>query len=288
MTMKNCVNCFCLGLRMPRFTAKPSLPLLVAALFVLCAASAQTAFGQDMGQDFKFSATSGLSYSNGGYGTERNTNVLLDITTASVQTGNFKFNVGIPYMRISGRGLVIFDASGDPIIIDRRADLPPDVRTGWGDINLSGTYTVPPGLLDDYEVKLTADTKVPTGSARKHLSTGEADFGMDLDVSRQIGIWGPFLDVGYLIPGQPPTVHLDPTTSISTGSSIELGDHLVAIVSYEYAGSSTSLVDASHEMFGSLSWLFNNDVTLTGYGTVGLSTGSPNIGGGALISYGFN
>ena len=134
----------------------------------------------------------------------------------------------------------------------------------------------------------TGDTKVPTGSERRHLSTGEADFGMDIDVSRQIGVWGPFLDVGYLIPGQPPTFKLDATTSVSVGTSLELSDDLVAIASYEYAGSSTSLVDASHELFGSLSWLYNDSVTLTGYTTVGLSTGSPNFGVGLLLSYGFN
>jgi hypothetical protein len=285
--MKNCAIFPCLGLRRRCLAAKPALPFLLAALFVLCAAPVQTAFGQDL-DDFHFSATSGFSYSNGSYGTDRNTNVLLDVTTAGVQTGNFKFNVSIPYMRISGRGLVIFDASGDPLVINRHTTLPPDVRVGWGDLNLTGTYTIPPGLLDDFEVKLTGDTKVPTGSERRHLSTGEADFGMDIDVSRQLGVWGPFLDVGYLIPGQPPTFKLDATTSVSVGTSLELSDDLVAIASYEYAGSSTSLVDASHELFGSLSWLFDSKVTFTSYGTVGLSTGSPNIGGGMLLSYAFN
>jgi len=37
-----------------------------------------------------------------------------------------------------------------------------------------------------------------------------------------------------------------------------------------------------------LSWIQNDKLTLTGYGTVGLSSGSPDVGIGFLVSYGLN
>jgi hypothetical protein len=271
--------------------ARFSFPRSAGLALLLLAAGAGQAFAMDLPSsldDLQFTGTFGLQYSNGSYGTTRNTNVLLGLPTLSVETGNLQFNVSMPYMRISGRGLVVFDAAGNPIVINRRTSLPPDVRTGFGDLNLSASYTIPSGVLDAFEVKLTGSTKIPTASTRRRLSTGEADFGMSVDISRQFGKWSPFLTVGYLLPGKPDTYRLYNTVSISAGTSLELSNHMVAVASYDFDSASTPLVAASHELFGSLSWVRDDGVTLTTYGTAGLGSGSPAVGAGLMMSYDFN
>ena len=40
---------------------------------------------------------------------------------------------------------------------------PTDVRTGWGDLSLSASYTIPPAVLADFQVRVTGITKLPTG-----------------------------------------------------------------------------------------------------------------------------
>jgi hypothetical protein len=259
--------------------------LAVLALVFLLTGAGQ-AFAQT--QDFQFTGTFGTDYSNGSYGTSRNTDVELALATLGVQWENFKFAASMPYMRIAGRGLVVFDAAGNPIVINRNPKLAPDVRTGFGDLNLSTTYSIPPAVLDDFEVSITGRIKAPTASTRRRISTGEADFGLSVDVSHQYGIWGPFVTLGYLVPGQPVGYTLYNTVSISAGTSVTLADDLVAVVSYDHDSASAPQVNASQEMFGSLSWIISNSITLTGYGTGGLSIGSPNFGGGLLVSYGFN
>jgi hypothetical protein len=260
--------------------------VLLAVAVTLLSSGAKAATGQD--QDVQLTGTFGVGYSNGGYGTNRNTDVQLSLTTLSLATDDLKFDVSMPYMRISGRGLLVFDAAGNPEVINRRTTIIPDVRTGFGDLNFSATYSIPPAVLDDFEVKLTARIKAPTASERRRLSTGKADFGMSIDISREFGIWGPFVTVGYLVPGKPATYLLNNTVSISAGTSIELSDNLVSILSYDYDSESSPLVGSSKEMFGSLSWLVSKSITLTGYGSAGLSSGSPDVGGGLLVSYGFN
>jgi hypothetical protein len=262
----------------------------IALLLLPAAAMAQDKNqGWDFGfDDLHFGTALALEYSNGGYGTPRNTNVEIALPAISVESSGFKFTASLPYERISGRGLVIFDSVGNPVVINRRSGLPPDVRTGWGDLNLSASYTVPSVLLDGFDVKVSALTKVPTGSARRRLSTGEEDYGFSVDVSRKYGAWGPFVTFGYLVPGSPAAFVLYDTTSISAGTTLELTDTMVAAVSYDWDSASTPLVPASHELFGSLSWVGNNDITVTAYTTAGLSDGSPNIGGGLVLSYGFN
>jgi hypothetical protein len=239
-------------------------------------------------QDSRYTGTLGFNYSNGSYDTARNTNVELTLPALSMETEGFKFTASIPYIRISGRGLVVFDASGNPIVINRRSSLAPDVRTGWGDLNLSASYTLPAGILDDFEVRVGGSAKLPTGSARQRLSTGEADYGVSIDVSRRYGAWGPFVTFGYLFAGRTQAFQLYDTASVSAGTTLELSDNLVALASYDFDSASTPLVEASHALLGSLTWIADDHVNLTGYTTVGLSSGSPGIGGGLLLSYGFN
>lgn len=262
--------------------------LAVLTLLGLAMSSAFAADKDAPAPDWQLTGTFGLSDSSGNYGTPVNTDVLLGLSTLSVADGNFKFSASIPYMRIAGRGLVVFDASGNPIVINRRTSLPPDVRTGWGDVNFSASYTIPPSVLDDFEIRLTGVTKMPIGSARRRLSTGEYDFGASLDISRQFGIWGPFVTVGYLDLGKPAGFRLYNTTSVSAGTSLMLRDNLVAVASYEFDSADSPLVPAGHQLFGSLSWICNDRITLTGYGSVGLSAGSPDAGAGFLISYALN
>jgi hypothetical protein len=263
--------------------------MVVVALLALSPPAAAPSFAADKDyqpQDWQLTGTFGLNYSSGNYGTPINTDVLLGLPTLSVETGNLKFSASVPYMRIDGRGLVVFDASGNPIVINRRTALPPALRTGWGDANFSVSYTIPPAILSDFEVRLTGVTKMPIASARRRLSTGEYDFGASVDVSRQFGIWGPFVTVGYLNLGKPAGFTLYNTTSVSAGTSLTLSDDLVVVASYDYDSADSPLVPAGHELFGSLSWMHDDHITLTGYGTVGLSAGSPDFGVGFQISYG--
>lgn len=260
--------------------------ILVAAAMVQFFGCTETACANE--DDVRLTGTFGADYSNGGYGTTRNTNVLLNLSSLNAQIGDFKLSASVPYMRISGRGLVVFDAAGNPILINRRTSIVPNVRSGFGDLNLSATYTLPPAILDDFQVELTARAKVPTASTRRRLSTGVADFGFNVDVSRQIDFWRPFITVGYLISGQPSNYSLYNTVSIAIGTTIELDKSLVAIISYDQDSASAPQVGASREILGSLSWILSDSTTLTGYGTAGLSSGSPSVGTGLIVSYTFN
>jgi len=264
--------------------------ILVSVLAVF-SAGCGTAFAADDGilsPDWHLTGTLGVTNTNGSYGTPNTTNVLLGLSTISLSNDSFKFSAGLPYMRISGRGLLVFDASGNPIVINRRANGPTDVRTGWGDLNLSASYTIPPAALADFQIRITGITKLPTAPARRRLNTGEADFGMSVDVSRSFGDWTPFVTVGYLNRGQPAGFTFYDTSSVSNGTSYVLNQNLVVVASYDYDSPDAPQVTGAHELMGSLSWIRNDRMTLTGYVTTGLSSGSPDYGIGFLVSYGLN
>ena len=271
-----------------RVCKSAAVALAMAAMMPAGGAEAQTRDTSMLYPDWHWTANFGVTDTNGDYGTPNNTNVLLGLTTLSLSNDSFKFSASLPYMRISGRGLLVFDANGNPIVINRRANGPTDVRTGWGDLTLSASYTIPPAVLADFQVRVTGITKLPTGPARRRLNTGEADFGMNVDVSRSFGDWTPFVTVGYLNRGQPAGFTFYDTSSVAVGASYMLRDNPVAVASYDFDSADAPQVTAAHELMGSLSWIQSDKLTLTGYGTVGLSSGSPDMGIGFLVSYGLN
>ncbi|HWX90064.1 MAG TPA: hypothetical protein VNY75_07145, partial [Rhizomicrobium sp.] len=106
-----------------------------------------------------------------------------------------------------------------------------------------------------------------------------------VDISRQIDIWSPFVTFGYNVPGRPTTYSLVSAPSFSVGTSVQLDDNLLAIVSYDFDGTISSSLADSQQMFTSLSWLLNDQWTLTAYASLGMSGGAPSQGTGLLIGW---
>ena len=232
--------------------------------------------------------SSGLDYSSGRYGAKQSTDILVGLSNITLKTGDFQFSAALPYLSIVGPAYVVVGAGGALAIVNPKAGATSTQREGLGDLNLSATYTLQPEDFGGFEADFTGRTKIATADASKGLSSGETDFGFSVEVSRQIDIWEPFVTFGYTVPGSPVAYSLNSAPSFSVGTSVQLDDNLIAIASYDFNGSiSSSLADAQ-QLFGSLSWVFNDSLTLTGYAELGLSSGSPAQGTGLLLSWKIN
>ena len=260
----------------------------IAAGLLLCvaamAAAAPAAAEDKSPGDTSVSLATGLDYSSGHYGSVRATNILVALSDVTVKTGDFQFTAALPYVTITGPAFLVVGAGGVPVVVNagRTAD---KERKGFGDLNLSGTYSVPSDLTGDYQVDLTGRLKLATGDQNQGLTSGETDFGFAVDVSRQIDAWGPFVSFGYRVPGAPTAYSLVSAPSFSVGTSYQISDHLLAIASYDFDGTISSTLADSQQMFSSLSWVASDTLTFTVYGEYGLSSGAPKGGGGLLASW---
>lgn len=260
------------------------------AVVLLMAATApvvaeESANSQPAAPATQVSLSSGIDYSSGRYGDPQSTDILVGLTSIAVTKGSFQFSASMPYLTITGPDYVVVGPGGIPVLVTRRPGANSADRSGWGDLSLSATYTLPSENLDNFDVAITGRTKVATANVSKGLSTGATDFALSVDVSKTFDIWSPFVTWGYDIPGNPAFYAFNDAPSFSVGTSVQLNDQLVAIASYDFNGSiSSSLADAQ-QLFGSVSWLYNNSLTLTGYAEVGLSSGAPSVGTGLLISF---
>lgn len=231
------------------------------------------------------SVSSGIDYSSGKYGDHKSTDILVGLTSLGVTAGDFLFTASVPYLTITGPSFVVVGAGGVPVLITPQPGADSTGRSGWGDLNLGVTYNLPSKDLDDWEVAVTVRTKVATADASKGLSTGATDFSFYLDVSRQFDIWAPFVNFGYRVPGKPAFYSFDDAPSFSVGSSVALGNDLVAIASYDFDGSISSTLADAQQLFASVTWLATDNISLTVYADDGLSSGAPKVGTGLLVSW---
>ncbi|HEX4271777.1 MAG TPA: hypothetical protein VHZ32_10335 [Rhizomicrobium sp.] len=239
----------------------------------------------DDGDTPSISLSSAFDYSSGRYGAPKTTDILVGLTNLGVSWNDFQFSASLPYLTITGPSFVVVGTGGVPVLVTPKPGDDSTGRSGWGDLNLSATYSLPSEDLDDFDVAVSVRTKVATADTSKGLSTGATDFSFYVDVSRQFDIWGPFVNFGYRVPGKPSFYSFNDAPSFSVGTTLALDDRLVAIASYDFDGSiSTSLADAQ-QIFASLTWLATDDISVTAYGEDGLSSGAPELGTGLLVSW---
>jgi hypothetical protein len=227
--------------------------------------------------------STGVDYSIGDYGAPTDTKILVVPFSGRVRSGPFTFRATIPYLRIDGPGNIVGGGDGGPIIIDPNDPTPREVRDGLGDLSLSAGYSLPEEALGGFEVELGGRVKLPTSSERRRLGTGETDFAVNLEVARPIGNAVPFVELSYRMPGDPAGFDLRNTVSTSVGTTLSAGAATL-IGSYDYSGAASRLAEDSHSLFLGANFPVGGGLSLTGYGTAGLSNGAPDYGVGLLLS----
>lgn len=262
--------------------------LFAAALFAwatVSAAAQDEASAPGEHSKIGITVSTGLDYSSGRYGDTQSTDTLVGLNSVTFAKGNFQFIVSMPYLTITGPAYAVVGAGGVPVIIRPKAGSSATERAGWGDLGLSTLYTIPAEDFYDFEITLTGRTKIATANSSKGLSTGATDFGFSVDVSRQLDDWGPFVTLGYSIPGSPSFYAFNDAPSFSVGTSYQISDSIFLIGSYDFDGSISSSLPDAQQIFSSASWVLDDHWTATAYAEFGLSSGAPKIGTGLVLSW---
>ncbi len=222
---------------------------------------------------FRVTGSTGLDFSTGDFGTDTDTDVWYVPSSLKLEWDPFFIKVTVPY--------VIVD--GDVVLIDGQPEGGPGfggTRNGIGDIVLSGGYVYFPTSQFLPIIELSGKVKFATADEDKGLGTGEENYTLQLDVSKQFGWFTPFGAVGYKFIGDPPDVNLNDKIFASGGFSARLGDRVSAGVVYDWAESAVSGRSDIQEISPFASIRFGENFSIDPYALVGLSNASPDWGVG--------
>jgi hypothetical protein len=217
----------------------------------------------------------GIDYSTGDYGDSEDTDILSIPLLLRYSQFPWTLKATIPWIQVKGPGDVVGGIDG-PVTTGGSAG---EVTTesGLGDIILAATYMVDPWSEAAPSLDLTCKAKLPTADEDKQLGTGEPDYSLQVDLSKNVGAWTPFLTLGYQFMGSSDELALDNRVYGSLGVSAKASKTLTIGTVYDYRQAAKDSSDDSHEvgLFGT--WRVSPQWRVSAYGSVGLSDGAPDL-----------
>jgi len=149
---------------------------------------------------------------------------------------------------------------------------------GFGDLYLLGERQ----LLGDYlrgpVIFTNVQIKFPTASKAMNYGTGEFDYGIGLSLRQKLGSFAGFVDLGYLILGDPEGVAFKDPLTFGAGLAKFLWQEKLSLLLYYQSYSQIFAGYASPRQLSlGGSYQVNPRITLTASGLVGLSETAPDF-----------
>jgi len=239
----------------------------------------------------RFQIITGVSYSEGDFGTAINSQTLFIPFTFRYLGDRFDIGLTIPLVyQLSSESVTIINGRPVRVSDDPVSNILELLAPGVGDLALKGRlYLFDDPGIDSFLPAITpfARVKFPTADASEGLGTGEYDFGFGLGLDKQIYDFFVFTDFGYTFMGDPPGTNLRDRIAAGSGIGYQFPRSLSASVAFAWSRALVSGTDDPMDIITSVSWRISRTFTWTPFVSAGLTDGSPDFGVGFAISYKF-
>ena len=187
----------------------------------------------------RFQIITGVSYSEGDFGTDINSQTLFIPFTFRYLGDRFDIGLTIPLVyQLSSESVTIINGRPVRVSDDPTSDILELLAPGVGDLALKGRlYLFDDPGTDSFLPAITpfARVKFPTADASEGLGTGEYDFGFGIELDKQINDFFVFTDFGYTFIGNPPGTNLRNRIAAGSGIGYQLFRSLSASVAFAWS-----------------------------------------------------
>ena len=257
----------------------------MALFLIISLAFSPLSWGQEREH---FQIITGFSYLEGDFGTGTTAQTIYMPFTLRYLGERFDVGLNIPFVyKDSSAAISIID--GRPIRIrnDPVSNIIDLIAPGVGDLSVKGRlYLFDDPGTDSFlpAITPTARVKFPTADASEGLGTGEYDFGLGLELDKQVENFFLFADFGYTFIGNPPGTNLRDQISAGTGVGYQILKSLSASVTYAWSRALVSGTDDPMDIITNVSWRITRTFTWTPFVSFGLTDGSPDYAVGFSLS----
>ncbi|HKK06601.1 MAG TPA: hypothetical protein VKA50_12220 [Gammaproteobacteria bacterium] len=236
--------------------------------------------------DGAWTVSAGGEYSSGDYGASSSTTILYLPFSAQYETDRYRFKVTVPIIRVEGPPGVVRDIGsvrprGTP------ASTTSTTNTGLGDVMLQGSMNVYSADMRRTLVDITGKVKLGTADENKNLGTGENDYFMQVDGYKTIERTTWLGTLGYALMGDPPGINFKNVPYLSVGASYRVQPDLSVGGMYYTRDPVIAGGYRQEELTGFMTRRLDRQRKVQVYALLGLASGSPDYGMGAIFSYRF-
>ncbi len=244
-----------------------SLQLIVFVVYI------QSVVGQENSDVLESHALSLAAYNaRGDFGLDLDTDIVFLPLRYEYDRGNWGFQLFVPYLEVDGPGAVLVNLGGvnRPI-----AGTQARKESGLGDVLGSVIYRIDPIGPNAPFIDLRLDVKIPTADETKGLGTGEADYNLQVDLSRYLGDWVVFATLGYSFRGESELFpDLNSGAYAQLGAALPLRDSMSIGVIYDYRQAASSFTSDIQEIGPYLNWQLDEHWSVTGLIMSGMTSAS--------------
>lgn len=273
-----------------------------------------------------FALSAGADYSSGKYGGTQSTNILYTALTAKVDSGRFSYKATVPWIRVTGNGVIIpgglgginstggeGGSSGGSVgafgcAADNRSGArkpeddgpcattagaaaavagPRSTESGVGDVVAAVTMNIVDDKASGLALYLTGKIKLPTADEKRSLGSGKTDYAAQVEVEKSFG--NPFLafGLGRKWLGDPAGIALNNVWYGAIGGGYRFSRETTAGVSFDWATAARSGGLSPRELSLYVSHRSSAQLKFNGTIYAGVSDASPDYGFGISLSYAF-
>lgn len=160
-----------------------------------------------------------------------------------------------------------------------------NAQSGLGDVIARAGYILIPESKLMPQIRPNIFVKFPT--ADKALGTDEIDEGFALELSKRLGDWHSFAEVGFTIQGKSPALLLKNYLSYRAGAGYQITDKFRPMLMLKGATSPAEGTTDFLEARLRLLYQASKQTGIEGFLAKGLTTNSPDYGTGVAIFYDF-
>ncbi len=227
--------------------------------------------------------TSGLDYSNGGYGNAQTTEIWYVPVTVRAVRDRWTFKLTVPYVRMtapSGGVIIGYDDNGLPIRSGTGARVS---REGMGDVVVSATHA----LVEKKDLLLDVIGKIKFGTASvdKGLGTGENDYYLGTDAYFPLGANTPFLSLTWKNPGDPPGQNLHDTWRVGVGVARKFSSTWSGGLLFDWRSAATAASTPQRDLTAYGVYKSGRGWKVQGYTSAGFSDSSADYGLGLMATW---
>ena len=225
---------------------------------------------------FRFTLGTGVEFSTGDFGGDSTTNIWYVPSSLKLEWDPIVVKLTVPWVYIDGDVVLVSDQPESvPVSLGSRNAL--------GDIMLSTSYVQYPLFNWMPLFELTGKVKFGTADEKKGIGTGENDYSLQLDASKQFGRLTPYGAVGYTFIGDPSGFDLQNKLFAYGGLILELHDRIHVGVGYDWAQSAVAGTSDFHEVSPFATIELGRHVAIDPYAVIGLSSPAPDWGVGVQL-----
>lgn len=229
----------------------------------------------------EFSASAGMDYSSGDYGTNETSETWYVPVVGKYEDGRLGLKLTVPYLRITNPSV---GPDGEPLPCGNATAPSRKTESGLGDVVGAASYALLDGTEGGVLLDVVGKVKLPTADEDECLGTGKTDYSVQIDAAKAFGGVTGFGTLGWKKFGDPSGANFRDPIYGSVGLATKLAPATTVGAAYDWRQKVTSRGDEISEMALFVSQTLDPAWKLQFYAVKGFSDASPDWGSGLIFS----